>query len=31
LLEDAACKAELDKQSAAAGLALVGEDFWKTK
>lgn len=31
LREDAACKAELDKQSAAAGLALVGEDFWEIK
>ncbi len=31
LMEDAACKAELDKQSAAAGLALVGEDFWEIK
>jgi hypothetical protein len=31
LAKDPACKPDLDKQSAAAGLALVGEDFWEIK
>ncbi len=29
LAEDPECKPELNKQSAAGGLALVGEEFWK--